>query len=876
MKKLLILILALASVLLIFTSCDVINSFLPGGDSTDAGNGGADNGTAFDSSALKFHDRSFTYDGNTKGSTVSGTLPVGITVQYEGNDCVDVGTYTVTAKFFKNGEYIPGEDLTATVTITPATYNLYGVYFLDAETVYSGKVVTPALIGDLPDGLSVEFKHDEILNVGDYTVTAVFTGDSNHHPVDDITVTYTVTPAEYDMSGVSFSDRIVEYDGDFHSIIIEGTLPEGVSVEYVNSIQREVGEYIVEAVFTTTDPNYNAPAKMIATLTVMPEAMKPVELLYELRDDGSYEIIGWEGDNPHVIIPATYKGKRVKSIGSGAFDGNTNITYVSIPATVINIGNKAFNGCTSLVSFTCKGAIEVIGYKAFANTALTELVLPDSLVSIGQSALMGMPLEALTLPFIGGSRASSNAYLGYLFGATSYSGNAATVPATLKSVTLSDSATEIPAFAFYGVSSLKEVTVGNSVTFIGNSAFYGTSLASIYLPKSVVTIPADAYATNSPFYGLAADTVIMLEGTTSAGFGQYWNETGEGKKAITVYMKSYEYYLENKDAIKETDMTVATLDGITVDHSMIGGFDSSVLEYSATADINKGYPEIGVAPTSPTASVTIEQASSANGGIATITVVSADLSNTVVYKVKFTVTGTFNASGEVVGKDGTTGTVTFVLDDGDHATANFTVAMMNKYENLRFTYAILTNKLATLKTVYDSTLGKYVYVMDADGNYTYTVQQSEVDFWNELLRNYDVEVISHTHTHLFWGNNDDGGVQKYVDSSGNVKTSGNLPVGSASADILASLQIIEDLLGIRAITHTEPGIGVKTVDTTVSGTLYETYHTYYKEIINQALLDGTIVNYIGTTMGVTCLEYNRHCHPYMRVRCHLLQQRSPH
>ena len=276
MKKLLILILALASVLLIFTSCDVINSFLPGGDSTDAGNGGADNGTAFDSSALKFHDRSFTYDGNTKGSTVSGTLPVGITVQYEGNDCVDVGTYTVTAKFFKNGEYIPGEDLTATVTITPATYNLYGVYFLDAETVYSGKVVTPALIGDLPDGLSVEFKHDEILNVGDYTVTAVFTGDSNHHPVDDITVTYTVTPAEYDMSGVSFSDRIVEYDGDFHSIIIEGTLPEGVSVEYVNSIQREVGEYIVEAVFTTTDPNYNAPAKMIATLTVMPEAMKPV------------------------------------------------------------------------------------------------------------------------------------------------------------------------------------------------------------------------------------------------------------------------------------------------------------------------------------------------------------------------------------------------------------------------------------------------------------------------------------------------------------------------------------------------------------------------------------------------------------------------
>jgi hypothetical protein len=126
------------------------------------------------------------------------------------------------------------------------------------------------------------------------------------------------------------------------------------------------------------------------------------------------------------------------------------------------------------------------------------------------------------------------------------------------------------------------------------------------------------------------------------------------------------------------------------------------------------------------------------------------------------------------------------------------------------------------------------------------------------LRKYDTEVISHTHTHAFWGNNDDGGVQEYVTSSGSVKTSSNLPIGSASADIFASLQIIEDLLGIRAITHTEPGIGAKTADTTIGGKLYKTYYTYYKELINNALLDGTIVNYIGGVMGVNAANTNKY------------------
>ena len=856
MKKILLLVLALSLTLLLLTSCELLGKIIPGlapetPDDPEV--------VGFDSSKLSFPDRIYTYDGTAKGATVSGSLPPEITVEYEGNTCVNVGTYTVTAKFYKNGEYVEGADRTATVTIKPASYDMSSVIFTPREFVYSGDEFVPILEGTLPEGVTAEIVYDgPIVNAGIYEVTAKFTGDSNHNLISPIKVTYTVKQAQYDMSGVTFSDRNVEYNGFYHSIVIEGTLPEGVSVEYKNSIHTEIGEYFAEAIFTSQDPNYAHPAPMYATLLITPEIMRPVTIVYELTANGTYEVVGWEGDNPHVIIPAAYQNKRVTSIKSGAFEGNTNIKYASIPNTVTNIGNKAFKGCSSLETLSIRGNLTVIGYHAFAGTAVKELVLPDTLTSIGQGALMGMPLESLTLPFIGGSKNSSNDYLGYLFGATSYSGNAATVPTTLKTVVLSNAAEKIPAFAFFGVASLEEVVIGAGVTFIGNSAFVGTSLKSIYIPKTVIEIPADAYATNSPFFGLPEDSVIMLESTAYAGYGKYWNAVSEGKIAITVYLKSYEYYLENKDSIKEANMSDATLSGITIGYAVIEGFSSDVFEYSAEANINVGYPEIGVALTSPTATFTVEQASSANGGVATVTVVSADGTSTKVYKVKFSVIGTFDPTADVVCKDGTTGTVTFVVDDGDHATATFTTQMMEKYGNLKFTYAILTNRLATLKTSYDPVTGKYYYVMDENGNYTYTAQQTEVDFWQDILTRYDTEVISHTHTHAFWGNDDNGGYQKYVDSSGNVKTSTNLTVGSSTAEIYASNQLIEDLLGIRAITHTVPGIGVKTVDTTVSGTLYKTYYTYYQSLLNQAIASGEIVNIIGNVMGASTSSLNRY------------------
>ena len=76
---------------------------------------------AYDMTGVTFTNETYEADGTAKSIFVSGALPPGVTVAYEGNGQTEPGTYTVTAKFTgdaANYEAIP--DKTATLTISQA------------------------------------------------------------------------------------------------------------------------------------------------------------------------------------------------------------------------------------------------------------------------------------------------------------------------------------------------------------------------------------------------------------------------------------------------------------------------------------------------------------------------------------------------------------------------------------------------------------------------------------------------------------------------------------------------------------------------------------------------------------------------------------
>lgn len=141
--------------------------------------------------------------------------------------------------------------------------DITGVIFEDAEVVYDGLIHTLE-VSNLPSGASVVYdSQNSYINVGKYTVNAYVTLDD----YKDLSLSATLTINKASVSGISFEDKEVDWNGEKHSIEIDGTLPKEVSVRYTNNAQSEVGQYKVIAHFYVSD-NYEPIEDMSATLTI--------------------------------------------------------------------------------------------------------------------------------------------------------------------------------------------------------------------------------------------------------------------------------------------------------------------------------------------------------------------------------------------------------------------------------------------------------------------------------------------------------------------------------------------------------------------------------------------------------------------------------
>ena len=245
-------------------------------------------------------------------------------------------------------------------------------------------------------------------------------------------------------------------------------------------------------------------------------------------------------------------------IGSGAFDGCTNLQSITLPfvGAAINSGYTHFGWIFGASSYSSNDAyvpaslktVVVTGGSSISNNAfrgcgnIVSIEIPSSVTSIGNDAFYGCRnLQSITLPFVGTAINSGYAHFGWIFGASSYSSNDAYVPASLKTVVITGGSSisnnafrdcgnivsiEIPSSvisigdsAFSGCTNLQNVTFaeGSLLQSIGNHAFYDcASLASIEIPSSVTSI--GDYA----FYGCAGlESVTFAEGSLLQSIGNY-------------------------------------------------------------------------------------------------------------------------------------------------------------------------------------------------------------------------------------------------------------------------------------------------------------------------------------------------------------------
>ncbi|MDE6075159.1 MAG: hypothetical protein K2G26_01845, partial [Clostridia bacterium] len=173
--------------------------------------------------AVKFESETFTYDGQSHFITIDdeSALPDWITVEYYWEDgttefkgatnVADSGK--VIAKFTHNDpEYADIPDMTATITINPADYDMSGITFEDKREIFNGDEYTLKISGELPTWITVTYSVEgqsgtEFSAAGEYKFTATFThSDGNYNAIDDMHATLTISDAVVESISASIED----------------------------------------------------------------------------------------------------------------------------------------------------------------------------------------------------------------------------------------------------------------------------------------------------------------------------------------------------------------------------------------------------------------------------------------------------------------------------------------------------------------------------------------------------------------------------------------------------------------------------------------------------------------------------------------------
>ena len=211
----------------------------------------------------------------------------------------------------------------------------------------------------------------------------------------------------------------------------------------------------------------------------------------------------------------------VECIGPDAFSGFS-ITEVTIPNSVISIGEFAFYNCDSLTGIVLPNSITTIGSSAFWYcSSLTSIVVPDSAINITGSVFSSCPIEKATIP----ASAIDNIPKGALKEVVITSGESIDSSAfsdcsTLTSIVIPNSILTIGESAFENCTSLTNVTIPNKVTSIGSYALKNCYLlTSIMIPSSVSTIADFA------FYDCDLLTIYCEASSEPNGWAQDWNDS---------------------------------------------------------------------------------------------------------------------------------------------------------------------------------------------------------------------------------------------------------------------------------------------------------------------------------------------------------------
>lgn len=297
---------------------------------------------------------------------------------------------------------------------------------------------------------------------------------------------YVFTINYIDENGVVKHDETINID-DFNTSTFQEELNETSNPEFEENETIEVvsPEDISEDIDRNTSTEYET--SIIMNEPTYSSPLTQDNSAFEIDID-SNTITGYDVTlgGAEVVIPTNINGTPIYHIDANAFAGK-DITSLVIPEGILSIGETAFAD-TSLTSVSIPSTITTFGEYAFSNSYITELHLAEGLSILGASAFDHNELVEVTFP-------SSL----QIIPDNAFENN------KIESLIIPEGVIEIQYNAFQE-NLIVDLTLPSTLEIIGDKAFQDNWIQTVTIPSNVKVIGAKSFDYNE------IDTVILNEG----------------------------------------------------------------------------------------------------------------------------------------------------------------------------------------------------------------------------------------------------------------------------------------------------------------------------------------------------------------------------
>lgn len=537
--------------------------------------------------------------------------------------------------------YHIGKEFDSTGIVVTATASDGSTIDVTKDCTYSGfdssspkQSEVTAHYGSFTCAFEVTIMQPERINGMSYSGASYFVGDTTDIWVNYITVVYSDGSEQVD-SGFTIENKTLTEAGTVTiKVNYFGITDDTIKVNVYDSFLVHIGSPNYEDVtaefnLDTNTLSISGTGKITRSLSDSSEHSTVPDSLFKrcvkiIFSDGITEIPGGFGYQFENLTDIEL-GNTITSISSGNFSTFLG-TKLEFPASLKIIQAGEFGSCPNLSELVFhEGLQEIQGGVLNGFQSLDNVVFPKSLVSLSVGAFSGGTIDSVeignadsifnssgicipncknliirggTIDGTNGTRLLSALENLVLKSTVKFTGTSQFTPCSsnLKSVTIENGITEIPALCFAGCSKITEIAIPASVTSIGENAFSTSATTNITLNKKTNEISGSPWGATGTITWLIRVTrleVTHMPTKTRYFVGETFDSTG---LIITAYYNDNTseqvtgYTLSSPDMSAYGNKTVTvTFDEKTVDFSILT-VDISGIEVK-TMPIKVEYPK---------------------------------------------------------------------------------------------------------------------------------------------------------------------------------------------------------------------------------------------------------------------------------------------